>query len=41
VIEYIQEASRQLKLNANARLALEVMMLGLPESRQNSVKAKS
>jgi len=41
VIECIQETSQQLKLNANARLALEVMMLGLPESSQKSEKAKS
>jgi DNA polymerase-3 subunit delta' len=40
VIECIREANQQLKLNANARLALEVMMLGLPESRRKSEKVK-
>jgi DNA polymerase III gamma/tau subunit len=40
MIECIRETAQQLKLNANARLALEVMMLGIPDLRQRVDKAR-
>ncbi len=41
VIECIRVAGEQLKLNANPRLTLEVMMLGLPNSRRKGEKTLS
>jgi len=38
VIDGIQSVERQLRQNANAQLALEVMMLNIPETEMSAVK---